>query len=91
MIKNRAVFCENSDCSFALWKDNHFFRTKKKTLTREIAEGLLKDGRVFVKELYSEKNNSYYDAFVVLDDTGGKYVNFKIDFPPRKVKKGGRK
>lgn len=89
--KYKGYFCENSDCSFALWKDNHFFRTKKKTLTREIAEGLLKDGRVFVKELYSEKNNSYYDAFVVLNDTGGKYVNFKIDFPPRKVKKGGRK
>ena len=87
--KYKGYFCENSDCSFALWKDNHFFRTKKKTLTREIAEGLLKDGRVFVKELYSEKNNSYYDAFVVLDDTGGKYVNFKIEFPPRKAKKKG--
>ena len=92
--KYKGFFCENRDCSFALWKDNHFFRTKKKTLTREIAEGLLKDGRVFVKELFSEKNNSHYDAFIILDDTGGKYVNFKIEFPPRKNharRKGSRK
>lgn len=36
--------------------------------------------------LYSEKTGRTYDAEVILDDTGGKYVNFKLEFP---VKKGG--
>ena len=28
-----------------------------------------------------QKNkNKTYDAFVVLDDTGGKYINFKLEF-----------
>ncbi len=34
--------------------------------------------------LYSEKTGRTYDAVVVLDDTGGKYVNFKLEFPARK-------
>ena len=38
--------------------------------------------------LYSEKTGKTYDAEVILDDTGGKYVNFKLEFP---VKKGRRK
>ena len=38
--------------------------------------------------LYSEKTGRTYDAEVILDDTGGKYVNFKLKFP---VKKGRRK
>lgn len=48
----------------------------------------MKEGRVFVKDLYSEKKNKTYGVFVVLDDTGGKYVNFKLEFPQGK---GGRK
>ena len=32
-----------------------------------------------------------YDATVILDDTGGKYINFKLEFPKRKVGADGRK
>lgn len=84
----KGFFCENRDCSFALWKDNKFFTGKKKTLTKTVAAALLKEGRVSMSGLYSEKTGRTYDAVVVLDDTGGKYVNFKLEFP---VKKGGRK
>ena len=31
-----------------------------------------------------------YDAVVVLDDTGGKYVRFKLEFPKRKEGVNGR-
>ena len=31
--------------------------------------------------LFSEKTGKTYDAVVVLDDTGEKYVNFKLEFP----------
>lgn len=85
--RQKGYFCENRDCSFILWKDNPFFRSKKLTFTKEIAEGLLKTGRFFVKGLYSQKKNKTYDAFVVLDDTGGKYVNFKVEFPQRSERK----
>lgn len=84
----KGFFCENQDCSFALWKDNKFFTGKKKTLTKIVAAALLKEGRVSMSGLYSEKTGRTYDAVVVLDDTGGKYVNFKLEFP---AKKGGRK
>ena len=49
-----------------------------------MAEALLKEGHVAVSGLYSEKTGKTYDATVVLDDTGGKYVNFKLEFPARK-------
>ena len=32
-----------------------------------------------------------YDAAVILDDTGGKYINFKLEFPKRKEGVNGRK
>ena len=88
-VKNRqkGYFCNNRDCSFILWKDNPFFRSKKINFTGAIAEGLLKNGRIFVKGLYSQKKNKTYDAYVVLDDTGGKYVNFKVEFPQRSEQK----
>ena len=31
------------------------------------------------------------DAVVILDDTGGKYVNFKLEFPKRKDGVHGKK
>ena len=34
--------------------------------------------------LYSEKTGKTYDAVVLLDDTGGKYVNFRLEFPAKK-------
>ena len=84
----KGFFCDNRDCSFALWKDNKFFSGKKKTITKSVAAALLKEGRVSMSGLYSEKTGRTYDAVVILDDTGDKYVNFKLEFPARK---GGRK
>ena len=84
----KGFFCENRDCAFALWKDNRFFSSKKKSITKTVAAALLKEGRISMSGLYSEKTGRTYDAVVVLDDTGGKYVNFKLEFPQ---KKGGRK
>ena len=76
----KGFFCENKACSFALWKSNYFFSNKKKSITKSVAAALLKEGRVFISGLYSEKTGKTYDAFVVLDDTGDKQVNFKLEF-----------
>ena len=51
-----------------------------------MAAALLKKGRVKVSGLFSEKKGVTYDAVVVLADTG-KYVNYKLEFAPKKNKK----
>ena len=76
--------CENRDCGFALWKENRFFKAKKKELTAKIAAALLKEGRAALPGCHSEKTGKTYDAIVILDDTGGKFVGFKLDFPAGK-------
>lgn len=84
----KGFFCNNRECCFALWKDNRFFSSKKKSITKSVVAALLKEGRISMSGLYSEKTGKTYDAEVILDDTGGKYVNFKLEFP---IKKGRRK
>lgn len=86
----KGFFCDNQDCAFALWKDNKFFSGKKKSITKSVAAALLKEGRVSMPGLYSEKTGKTYDAVVLLDDTGGKYVNFKLEFPAKKGRKNDR-
>ena len=54
------------------------------TFSPKIAAALLKSGKVKVKGLYSPKTGKTYDGTVVLADTGGKYVNYKIELPKKK-------
>ncbi len=91
VVENKKGFvCESRDCGFALWKENRFFTAKKKELTAKIAAALLKEGRAELRGCHSEKTGKTYDAIVILDDTGGKFVNFKMDFPSANVTKGGK-
>lgn len=80
----KGFVCENRDCGFAMWKGSRFFTAKKKELTAKTAAALLKTGRAKLTGCYSEKSGKTYDAVAVLDDTGGQYVNFKLEFPYRK-------
>ena len=80
----KGFLCSNRDCRFALWRQNPFFASKKKELTAAIATTLLKEERVFVKGLYSPKTGKTYDAAIVLDDSGGQYVNLKLEFPQKR-------
>lgn len=81
VVENKKGFaCENRDCGFALWKENKFFTAKKKALTKAVATELLKSGKVKLTGCFSEKTGKTYDAIVLLDDTGGKYANFKMEF-----------
>ncbi len=83
--------CSNRACGFVLWKNDRFWTSRKKELTKKMAADLLKKGRTNVKGMWSEKKGSAYDAAVILDDTGGKYINFKLEFPKRKDGANGRK
>ena len=74
-------YCSDRSCRFVLWKDDRFWTSRKKELTRKMAADLLKKGRTSVRGMWSEKKGAAYDAVVVLDDTGEKYVRFKMEFP----------
>ena len=83
--------CSDRACQFVMWKNDRFWTSRRKEMTRKMAADLLKKGRTSVKGMWSEKKDSTYDAVVILDDTGGKYVNFKLEFPKRKDGVHGKK
>ena len=82
--------CSDRSCGFVLWKNDRFWTSRRKELTKKMAADLLKKGRTNVKGMWSEKKGAAYDAAVILDDTGGKYINFKLEFPKRKDGGNGR-
>ena len=82
--------CSDRSCGFVLWKNDRFWTSRRKELTKKMAADLLKKGRTNVKGMWSEKKGAAYDAVVILDDTGGKYINFKLEFPKRKDGGNGR-
>ena len=84
-------YCSDRSCRFVLWKDDRFWTSRKKDLTRKMAADLLKKGRTSVRGMWSEKKGAAYDAVVVLDATDEKYVRFKLEFPKRKEGVNGKK
>ena len=72
-------YCSDRACSFVMWKNDLFFQQRKKTFTKAIAAALLKDGKVKIKGMYSTKTGKTFDGVVLLADTGGKYVNFRVE------------
>ena len=90
----KSFYCEGyhdtPSCGFALWKNDRFFTSKRKELTKKIAVSLLKTGRAAVTGLFSEKKGVFYDATVVLDDNGGKFVRFKLEFDNKSTEKKGK-
>ena len=83
--------CSDRACRFVMWKNDRFWTSRRKEMARKMAADLLKKGRTSVKRMWSEKKGSTYDAEVILDDTGGKYVNFRLEFPKRKDGVHGKK
>ena len=72
-------YCGNRACQFVMWKNDRFFEERKKAFTPKIAAALLKSGKVKIKGLHSVKTGKTYDGTVLLADTGGKYVNYRIE------------
>ena len=73
-------YCGNRACQFVMWKNDRFFEERKKAFTPKIAAALLKHGTVKIKGLFSPKTGKTYDGTVLLADTGGKYVNFRMEW-----------
>ena len=78
--KSKGFFCENKDCKFALWKDNRFFDSLSKKLTKQVAEQLLSRGRVKLKKCRSVKTGKTYDTTVVLSVTDNGAPQFTLDY-----------
>ncbi len=72
-------YCGGKECSFVMWKNDRFFEERKTAFTPKLAAALLKSGKAKVKGLYSPKTGKTYDGTVLLADTGGKYVNYRIE------------
>ena len=71
--------CSDRACQFVMWKNDRFFEQRGKVFTTKIAAALLKDGKAKVKGLRSLRTGKPYDGTIVLADTGGKYVNYRIE------------
>jgi len=75
----KGFFCESNACRFGLWRDNKFLTGKRITLTKKMAETLLKAGRIPVKNIFSEKTGKSFDAVLTMSDDGNKTV-YAFDF-----------
>ena len=83
--KSKGFFCGNRDCRFALWKENRFFDSLSKKLTKQIAEQLLTTGRAKLKKCRSVKTGKTFDATVVLSHKDDGQAVFTLEFD-----KGGK-
>ena len=75
----KGFFCETNDCRFGLWRDNKFLTGKKISLSKKMAAALLKNGRIPVKGIFSEKTGKSYDVTLVMTDDGAKTL-YSLDF-----------
>lgn len=71
-------YCSKRECRFTMWKNDRFFEERKVNFSSKIATELLKNGKVKVKKIYSPKTGKIYEGFILLADTGDKYVNYRI-------------
>ena len=81
--RQKGFFCENRECSFALWKDNRFLDSLSKKMNKSVAENLLKDGKVKLKKCKSLKTGKTYDTTLVMAVDENQRPQFSLDFENR--------
>lgn len=79
-----SFYCSNfnnkdNKCTFSIFKEDKFFKDRKKKITKSMAKSFLLGKKVKVKGMLKKDGKGTYDADVLLQDTG-KYVNFKLSF-----------
>ena len=77
--REKGWFCENRECRFVLWKDNAFFKRLSKRLDSHVADKLLRDGRVRLKDCKSAKGKTY-NATVLLSCESDGRSKFSLEF-----------
>ena len=77
--REKGWFCENRECRFVLWKDNAFFKRLGKRLDAHVADKLLRDGRVRLKDCKSAKGKTYNATVLLSCETDGR-SKFSLEF-----------
>ena len=77
--REKGWFCENRECRFVLWKDNAFFKRLGKRLDAHVADKLLRDGRVRLKDCKSAKGKTYNAIVLLSCETDGR-SKFSLEF-----------
>ena len=72
-------FCENRECRFVLWKDNAFFKRLGKRLDSHVADKLLRDSRVRLKDCKSAKGKTYNATVLLGTEVDGR-SKFSLEF-----------
>lgn len=83
VVERKQLFgCNNRDCHFALWKEDHFMTNIGKKMTKTVAKSLLTKGKVSLKGCTSKKTGKAFDC-IVLADFSEKYPKYKMRFPEK--------
>ena len=77
--REKGWFCENRECRFVLWKDNAFFKRLGKRLDAHVADKLLRDGRVRLKDCKSAKGKTYNATVLLSCEVDGR-SKFSLEF-----------
>ena len=77
--REKGWFCENRECRFVLWKDNAFFKRLGKRLDSHVADKLLRDGRVRLKDCKRAKGKTYNAAVLLSTEPDGR-SKFSLEF-----------
>ena len=77
--REKGWFCENRECRFVLWKDNAFLKRLGKRMDAHVADKLLRDGRVRLKDCKSAKGKTY-NATVLLSTEPDGRSKFSLEF-----------
>ena len=77
--REKGWFCEANLCRFILWKDNAFFKRLDKRLDAHVADKLLRDGRVRLKDCKSAKGKVYNATVLLFTEADGR-SKFSLEF-----------
>lgn len=79
-------YCSSRDCSFSLWKENRYLSGMRKQIDKHMAGELLRQGRTYVTDFYSQKTGKNFTADLIMEAKDGR-ANFRLEFPKKKGSK----
>lgn len=86
IVENSKAFSCSKKCGIVLFKEDKFFGSLGKKITKTYAKALFTKRQVIVKNIVSKKTNKQYDLLVKVDFSG-QWAKYTTDFPA----KSGRK
>ena len=86
---SKAYSCEDKDCGCVIFKDDKYFKSIGKKMTKAIATSLFNKKKVALKGLKS-KSGKEYDATIIVDFSD-KYPSYKMEFNDKPATKSASK